>query len=170
MAEFKDAKGDDWDVVINGATIKRILDHLKVDLGRPLEAAGGSMPLLTRLDTEIALLVDVIYVVCLPQADQREIEDVEFAERLDGEALYAAHEALLEALTDFFQSRRRPETVRAIGIQRKTVARAVKLAEETFASEEFAKAIDRKLKTLGKSFVNSLRSPESSPSREPSGN
>jgi len=170
MSRFKDAQGDEWNVVVNGATIKRALDLLKLDLGRLTESFDGKPPLLTRLDLEVALLVDVLYCVCLPQADQRGIKDEEFAERLDGEALYRAHEALLEALADFFQKRRRTEVVRAIAIQRTTVARAVELAEQAISSEEFARLIDRELETLGESFASSLRSPGSTPNPEPSGN
>ena len=75
--------------------------------------------------------VDLLYVVCLPDADKRGVADVEFAERLEGDALYAASEAFLEALADFFQKLRRTHVVRAIEKQREVVAKAVQMAEQT---------------------------------------
>ena len=92
MPQFRDAKGDVWNVVINGGTIKRALDLLKVDIGDPL---AGNPPTLTRFDTDIAFKVDLLFVACLPEADSRGVADVEFAERLEGDALYAASETVI---------------------------------------------------------------------------
>jgi len=153
MKQFKDAKGDTWSVIVNGGTIKRAMDLLNIDLGDPL---AGKPPLLTRIDTEILLLIDLLFVVCLPQADQREIKDAEFAERLEGDALYAAHEALLEALADVFQKLRRTHIVRALQKQREVVARAVRLADETIDSDAFDAKIDAEMEELGDSFASLL--------------
>lgn len=167
MRQFKDAKGETWTVTVNGGTIKRALDLLKVDLGDPL---AGDPPLLTRFDTDIAFKVDLLFVACLPEADKRGVKDIEFAERLEGEALYAASEAFLEALSDFFQSLHRTHIVRAIEKQRELVRRAVQTAEGVIASDEFDAKFDAELEELGRSFVNSLQSPESSRSRERAAN
>jgi len=165
MPQFKDAKGDVWNIVVNGGTIKRALDLLKVDLGDPL---AGDPPLLTRFDMDIAFNPDLLFVACLPEADKRGITDVEFAERLEGDALYAASEAFLEALADFFQGLRRTHVVRAIQKQREVVARAVELADATIGSDEFNARIDAELAELGESFASWLQSPGSTQSREPS--
>lgn len=167
MKQFKDSKGETWSVSVNGGTIKRAMDLLKVDLGDPL---AGDPPLLTRFDLDIALKVDLLYVACLPEAQKRSVQDVEFAERLEGDALYAASEAFLEALADFFQKLRRTHVVRAIEKQREVIARAVELADETIGSDEFNAKIDAELAELGDSFASLLRSPASTQSRERSGN
>jgi len=153
MKQFTDAKDDTWNLVINGGTIKRALDLLKVDLGDPL---AGDPPLLTRFDTQIALKVDLLYVACMPEAQKREISDIEFAERLEGEALYGASEAFLEALVDFFQNLRRTHVVRAIRKQQDLVRRAVQMADELIGGEEFEAKIDAQLEELGRSFASSL--------------
>lgn len=151
MHEFKDKTGRAWPVAVNGYTIKRVLDLLKVDLG---DLSAGDPPLLTRIDTDIAFLVDLIYVVCKPEADDREVSDVAFAAVLEGDVLYDAHEALMEELALFFRSLRRPHVVRLIEKQREIVGCAVKLAEETVTSNEFNAAIDRRMEALGKSFAS----------------
>jgi hypothetical protein len=160
MPQFKDAKGDAWSVIVNGGTIKRALDLLKVDLGDPL---AGTPPLLTRFDTDIVFKVDLLYVACLPEAEKRGVSDLEFAERLEGDALYAASEAFLEALSDFFQKLRRTHVVRAVAKQRELVARAVEVTERTIGSPEFDEAVERKFTELGESYASLLRSPGSDP-------
>lgn len=164
MPQFRDAKGDVWSVVVNGGTVKRALDLLKVDVGDPL---SGDPPLLTRFDTDIVFKVDLLYVVCLPETEKRGVTDVEFAERLEGDALYAASEAFLEGLADFFQKLRRTHVVRAIERQREIVARGVEMADRTIASAEFGRRIEQELVTLGESFASLLQSPASDPKSTP---
>ena len=162
MPQFKDAKGDAWTVVVNGGTIKRALDLLKVDLGDPL---SGKPPLLTRFDMDIAFKVDLLYVACLPEAEKRGVADLEFAERLEGDALYAASEAFLEALSDFFQKLRRTHVVTAIRREREIVARAVEMTDQAFAGKEFDEHMDKELAELGESCASLLLSRESDPNR-----
>jgi len=169
MKQFKDAKGDTWTVEVNGATVKRVKEHLKGDL--------GDLEFLSRCDAEIALKVDLLYVVCLPEADKRGIQDIDFAAQLGGEALFDAMEVLWESLIDFFQKLRRTDTAeqireyrektaQAIELQRKIVVRAAEELGQKMEGDELGTRIDDAIKTLGKSFVNSLRLPESIPNGE----
>ena len=162
MPQFTDAKGDVWRVAVTGGTVKRAAEILHVDIGEPL---AGDPPLLTRFDTDIAFKVDLIYVVCLPEADKRGITDLEFAERMEGDALYEASEAFLEALTDFSRRLRREHIATAIEKQRAVVRRALDLASRTVASDEFDRTLDAELAELGESFASLLRSP--APTRSP---
>lgn len=164
MRQFKDAKRETWTVVVNGGTIKRALDLLKVDLGNPL---SGKPPLLTRFDTDIAFKVDLIYVACLPEAEKRSVTDLEFADRLEGDALYAASEGLLEALSDFFQKLHRTEVVTAIRREREMVARAMEMVDQALTGEEFNEQIDKELTELGESCASLLQSQESDRSPTP---
>lgn len=166
MPQFKDAKGDTWTVVVNGGTIKRAVDLLGVDLGDPL---SGKPPLLTRFDTDIAFKVDLLYVACLPEAEKRGVADLEFAERLEGDALYAASEGFLEALSDFFRKLRRTHVVTAIRKERELVARSVEAIEQAIASPEFDRRMEEEFTELGESCASLLQSPAATPSPEPSG-
>lgn len=165
MREFKDATGQQWSVVINGATIKRAQDLLRIDLGDPL---AGDPPVLTRIDTDIVFMVDLIYVVCKPEADLREISDVQFAERLEGDALHAAHDAVLEELADFFQKLRRSHLAGAIEKQQEVVRRALELVDRTIRSPALTSRLDHELDELGKSCASLLGSSEPIPSAAPS--
>ena len=163
MHEFKDKTGRAWPIAVNGYTIKRVLDLLKVDLG---DLSAGDPPLLTRIDTDIVFLVNLLYVTCKPDADTRDVSDVGFAAILEGDVLFDAHEALMEELMLFFRSLRRPHIVRLIEKQREIVNRAVAMAEETVSGDEFNAAIDRRMEALGKSFASLPESLDATPAPE----
>jgi hypothetical protein len=101
-AEFEDATGRQWNIKITVDDIKRVRRMLGTDI---LE--GGTEKMLARLTSDVVLLCDVIYVLCKPQADAREVSDEDFGRALYGDALDRATEAFLEALTNFIPSRRR---------------------------------------------------------------
>lgn len=99
MKMFTDSHGEEWDVEITGAAVKRAERHLGIDLGRP---QAGDQPWLTRFETDLAFKVDLIYVVCLSQIRDRGLNGEQFAERLAQEVLCDASIAFYAALTDFF--------------------------------------------------------------------
>jgi len=103
MATFTDAIGDVWDVEITGATVRRAMRYLDIDLGKPRDE---DRPWLTRFDDpeEIAFKVDLIYVICMPQIRERGWTDEDFAELLKDDVLLMASVAVYGALTDFFLS------------------------------------------------------------------
>jgi len=167
MPQFTDSQGDGWSLAITIGTAKRAKEHLAVDLLQPLE---GSPPLLTRLSTDLIFLCDLLFAICQPQAEQRQLTDVQFAERLAGEALQGAHEALMEGLVDFFRQLRRPDVVAAIDKQREVIRRAVELAEQTVQSNEFDRLIDRELQKIpGSLSGDSPASSASTPGHTASG-
>ena len=127
MKTFQDTSGHEWTLAITIDAVKRIRDTLKVDL---LDLFGGEPPLLTRLDTDVILLCDTIFVALKPHADAAGITSEQFGMALGGDAIIAARDAFMGALADFFQSLRRQEVVKAISKQTELVTAAVKLAGE----------------------------------------
>ena len=179
MREFTDSNKRLWKITVNGGTIKRVLDSpLKVDLGKPLE---GSPPLMTRMDTDVVFLIDLLYVILQPQIEALELSEIEFAEGLAGEALKAAHDAWMEDWADFFRALGRTDLAQAIVEQVRMIdetmakrtqsvthvahAVAMKL-DEANVPEEIEKAIKRL--RLGRPSASSPRSPDATPSPEPS--
>ncbi|RIK72136.1 MAG: hypothetical protein DCC68_26745 [Planctomycetota bacterium] len=96
MPSFKDTNGREWLVTLNVAQVKRVRERLGVNLA---DLQEGN--LLTRLADPV-LLVDVLFVLVQPQADENSVTDEQFAASLGGDTLSAASTALLEALCDFF--------------------------------------------------------------------
>lgn len=102
MHAFKDNAGRDWTIAVNVDSIKRVRALLNVNL---LDAVDGK--LIEQLETDPILLVDVIYVLCKPDADRQQITDEQFGQSMAGDAIDRATVAFLEDLTDFFPSGRR---------------------------------------------------------------
>lgn len=102
MHRFTDNANRDWSVQINVATVKRVRAALGLDL---MKAVGGNV--LEQLASDPILLVDALYVVCEPQAQERGVSDIQFGEAMAGEAIEKAADAFLGELLDFFQPRQR---------------------------------------------------------------
>lgn len=102
MAKFQDSKGREWIVSVTVGSMKRVRDVLGVNLGTVLQ---DNMKPLTELLEDPIQLVDVLYVLCKPQADADGITDVEFGESLCGDPFAEAVDAFLEGLIDFFPNR-----------------------------------------------------------------
>ena len=102
MPKFVDREERSWQVAINVASMKRVKDATGINLGMLLV---DNMKPLADLMQDPIMLVDVIYVLCKPDADKRGISDVEFGESLAGESFEKACDAFMEALIDFFPKR-----------------------------------------------------------------
>jgi len=111
MKRFTDARGRDWTVEINVSAIRRVRDLLDIDLTALDEQDGA---LIKTLHDDPITLVDVLYVICKPQADRDGITDVQFGEGMAGDAIAHATEALIGEIINFTPSqrdRKRLETV-----------------------------------------------------------
>src|SRR5262245_66052332 len=102
MKTFSDNAGRIWTLQINVDAIKRVRDLAEVNL---LEVVEGK--LLERLISDPVLLCDVIYSVCKPEADAKQVSDEDFGRAMAGDAIEAATTALLEELVGFFPQARR---------------------------------------------------------------
>lgn len=98
MKTFKDDSGRQWSLAVNVTSIKRVRDLCKVDL---LTIVEGK--LIDQLLRDPFTLVNVVYVLCKPQADERGISDEQFGEAMAGDAMEGATTALLEDLSHFFR-------------------------------------------------------------------
>ena len=164
MKCFKDEKDRNWELTINIATVKKIMGLLDVNL---LELEKGDPPLLTRLGTDLMLLVDVIYVLCKTQADARNVTDEDFGLALNGEAICRAQEAFYEELVLFFRGLGRSDLAQAIQTQLEMIKKAVAVMQQKIESVDVDEVLQN---AFGKEFTNLLESSESSPTPSPSEN
>ena len=152
MARFIDAKGETWEIDITAGTIKEVAaSELKVDLGKPDE---GDPPLITRFNTDVEFIVDLLYEVCRKQCDERGLKPIDFAHRLKGESLADAHRAFRESWCDFFLFR--PDLAEVI---RRAGAWTQKLAETRLAkmaSPEYDAAVEKALAAVNALFDEEL--------------
>ncbi|MFW6159189.1 MAG: hypothetical protein ACOC8E_07520 [Planctomycetota bacterium] len=160
MAEFRDTQDRVWLVQITTATLKRVKALLDLDLGRM--AADGS--LYQVLANDPILLCDLLYAICKPEADARDVSDEDFGRGLAGDAIDDATTALMEGLIDFFPKGRRELHRKALDKFRALEARAIRNAEDRIASDELDRELERRLGSLS-SATGSEASPGSTPDR-----
>lgn len=132
MKTFNDNIGRSWDVTINVSAVKRVRDLVGVDL---LEVVEGT--LIERLIRDPILLCDIVYAVCKPQADEREVSDEAFGQAMAGDAIEHATTALLEELVSFCPSPRdRKNLGRVLEATNRVMERARDLVEQKLDSGE----------------------------------
>ncbi|MBI1374491.1 MAG: hypothetical protein GC159_17375 [Phycisphaera sp.] len=165
MTTFKDNEGRDWQIDITVDAIKRVKGLLDVNLAEinaPGSAEGGGVPLMTRIETDIMLLCDVIYALCKPQADSHNVSDEQFGAALGGDAIAAAHDAFWRELADFFRKVRRGDVAQAIDKQIELVHAAVDRATTAINSVNVDEAVEE---AFGSQSTNSPASSASTPGR-----
>ena len=146
MKAFKDIQGREWQVTVSVTAIKRVKGLTGVDL---LEVLDGS--LIQRLIGDPVLLVDVLYAVCKPQADERSITDEQFGEAMAGDAIDTATAALLDEIVSFCPSPRdRANLGRILKAANEVMDKARDRIEAKLNSGELERAAEEALRqTLG---------------------
>jgi hypothetical protein len=162
MKTFNDKAGRTWAVQINVDAIKRVRDLAGVNL---LEVVEGK--LLERLISDPILLCDVIYSLCKPETDTRNISDMDFGKAMGGDAIDGATTALLEELVDFFPQARRRVLAKALAKLRKLELAALEAVEVRLDSPELERRMAWRLARLESSSGSALESSDSTPAPLP---
>jgi len=159
MHSFTDNAGRAWAVAVNVDTIKRVRALVNVDL---LSVFDGQ--LLAQLSSDPVLLCDVLYAVLKPEADTRNISDVDFGRAMAGDAIGHATGALLDELADFSRNAaQRQVTHKALAKTRAVEARAVELMAQRVDALGVEQVLAMALKNAAASSGNSPASPASTP-------
>ncbi len=152
MKSFKDAKGDTWETVITVSTLKRVNNLLGVDLSEIITQKDGKIncDLLVKLSENPIFLVDVLFAVCKPQCEERKLSDDAFAERLLGDAISDATNALIEGMIDFFPEAKRKMLRKILELGEKISANMNSELDVVLNSPEMEKQISEKIKQFSK--------------------
>jgi hypothetical protein len=164
---WTDPAGRTWSTAINVNAIRRARDLAGVNL---LEVFDGD--LLPRLADDPVLLVNTLFAVCKPQADERSLTDEQFGELLVGDTIELAAAALVQGIADFFPQDRRAVLLRLWAATVRTRTEAIRMAKDKLDSplvdqaidaaiRQASNTIDQRLRSFGDSFGSS---PESSAS------
>ena len=150
MKSFTDSLGRAWTLVVNVATIKRVRALCGVDLNSIVEVEDGkpSAKLLERLSGDPVLLADVLYAVCKPECDQRNVSDEDFGAAMAGDAVAQATDALLDETVDFFPAAKRDAFRRILSASRRFGEAARRRLEAAMADGKFEESLVSELERL----------------------
>jgi len=161
MKSFADNAGRVWTLAVNVAAIKRVRALCGVDLNSIIEMDAADQPsakLLERLSTDPVLLVDVLYAVCKPECDSKNVTDEEFGAAMAGDAIEHATAALLDEIIDFFPEAKRLAFRKILSATRRFEAIARNRMETLLADGKFE---DRLVSELERLTGLSASAPES---------
>ena len=152
---FTDTAGRTWDATITVDTVKRLRQLGDIDF---LEIVDENAKLIERLTCDPILLVDTIYLVIKPQADDQNVTDEDFGRAMAGDAIADATMALLRSIADFFSNAREramihqmlDASVEAGEKAREIVARRL--------DEQIPKIMEQALSKFGDGLTDSLES------------
>ncbi|MDY3555303.1 hypothetical protein R5W24_004444 [Gemmata sp. JC717] len=102
---FRDKVGREWALAIDVIAMEAVHQRTGVKIWDLLK---NELAELRALQSNPVTLVRVLYVLCEGQATQLGVSPEQFGRALDGDALVAGHDALIEAYADFSPSRLRP--------------------------------------------------------------
>lgn len=162
MKTFTDNAGRVWTVQVNVDAIKRVRDLAQVNL---LEVVEGK--LLERLISDPVLLCDVIYSLCKPETDAKNVSDEDFGKAMGGDAIDGGTTALLEELVDFFPQAKRRVLAKALAKLRKLETAALAAVETRLDSPELEKQMAARLAQLESSSGSVPESLASPPAPSP---
>jgi hypothetical protein len=166
MKTFADNAGRTWTVTVNVDAIKRVRGLVGVNL---LEVLEGK--LIDQLIRDPVLLCDVVYAVCKPEADARNVSDEDFGRAMAGDAIEHATLALLEEIVNFSWSPRdRAILKRVLDATWTAMDRVRDLAEARLNSGELDRMVKQALATASDSSGAAQASAGSTPGPSPSAN
>lgn len=152
MHSFVDKNGQSWPVVVNIAAVKRVralcnglnlLELISVD-----ENGKTKSETLDKLSDDPVLLVDVLYAVCKPTADEKNISDIQFGEAMNGDSIESATRALLDEVVDFFPESKRRVYRKVLDATRRFEKESSKKIQEFVESEAFEQLVESRIKSL----------------------
>ena len=151
MKSFTDNAGRVWTLAVNVAAIKRVRALCGVDLNSIIEMDAANQPsakLLERLSTDPVLLADVLYAVCKPECDSKNVTDEEFGAAMAGDAIEHATAALLDEIIDFFPEAKRLAFRKILSATRRFEAIARNRMETLLADGKFEDRLVSELERL----------------------
>lgn len=160
MRTFTDTEGRQWDVRIDVNAIRDVRAALDVNL---LALMDEEAALLQRLTVDPVLLVDVLFVVCRRQADERAVTDEAFGRAMAGDAILHAADALVRGIVDFFPDARRRATLGKVLDKGTALAEILLQRMEAQAATLDAVDLDRLAMTLTGSAGSAPGSSASTP-------
>jgi len=152
-AIWTDAENRSWSTAISVNAIRRVKELVGVNL---LEVFDGEM--LARLADDPVLLVNTLYAVCKPQADERNVSDEQFGELLVGDTIELAAAALVRGIADFFPKDRRAVLDRLWAATKRTRNEAIQMATDKLDSPLVEQAITGAIQKASDEIDQRLRS------------
>jgi hypothetical protein len=164
MRIFKTPDNVQWEIAIHPVSLDRAKAATGIDL---LDL--GNTEVLGRLSADACLVAKVLAAVCAPQIERLQLTTDQFMERMAGDTLGAAMDALMEAIVDFFPyERQRNQLRRALALSREVEQAGQAEIDQKLDDPQTLEKARQLGRRLSESFTNLPESPASIPVTSPS--
>lgn len=160
MPVFKDQTNREWVLRLDAPKIAAV----RRDCGVDLAALDGTA--IERLRDDPVLLVNSLWVLCRSQAGAG-TSDQMFGESLVGDAIDRATDALIEAIADFFPTRRKEMLLKLAAQQKETREQALADAVERLTDPALQTRVKTAMKQAADAEIDSLLTRLSSATASP---
>lgn len=156
MKSVKDDDGVTWDIEVDFGAIKRIRSSLGIDLAGNVEDVLASL-------TDPIQMIDVLYVICRKQANDRSLTDEGFGRRMES-CCKEAREALCDEVRDFIHRTADAERATLFETARKRSDQATRSLVKQMQEQAEAMDPDKVAAEIMDAILNSgsTRSPDGS--------
>jgi len=151
MRTIVDAKGRSWDIIVDVPNIARLRETLKINL---LELVIPHNTLVESLN-DPCKLVDLLFVLCRDQADEREVTDLEFGRSMTPDCIEDGLQSVLEGVVNFSPRGVRPAYQKVLEKATKFQAAQADKVLAMVTSPEFDTMLEKELEKLSKTPTTS---------------
>lgn len=154
MQVFKDKNQTPWELELTAGSVLRIKAHCQIDLGNIISFSGDDKKegTLDRLGNDVALLCSVLWLLCEKQAESKNLDQAGFFDLLDGDAVEAAADALIDEIINFSRPAQRKVLRKLRELSREAEKNMEKSLETILESPEFEKELNGTLSDLSGSL------------------
>lgn len=172
VQSFKDNKGREWTVTLDGPKIKDVRKLVKIG-DVPVDL--NDVAIFEIIDNDSVTVLDILWVLCKPQGkafSEQCTSDTQFGEIMVGDAddaslLDVAKRALAEACIDFFRYAQRAALrtmlAKTAEARKMAIQMAMEQADDPKAAEAVQLALKERMANEFQSALTKLRSVSSSP-------
>lgn len=130
MQTFKDNKENVWTIELNYDAMRRVQADTRLDLTSPFPSQATGESVVWILNSSIIRLLDVLWSICRPKAEERGIKRPWFEAAIEGEPIEEARLKLLDELIAFFQRNRRTAEAEFVAENKSAIEKLQVLADE----------------------------------------
>lgn len=146
LSKFNDRNGDEWEVTLTVASLRRVTAQTKFPL---LSLLDKKMEGLAKLYDDPETLVQILFAICEPEIEARGMEPEAFGECFSGDSILEAVKALIEAVADFYPDPKQRKILSTMHSKIETgvthhLSRVETMVDEV-TDEQIMEAIDREL-------------------------
>jgi len=137
MKIIKDLKGREWKLSITVGSVKRVKSELNLDIYNV-----ANKDFLKAIIEDPIKFIDMLFVLVEDQAEDLDVDDIEFGKSFDGDTIAESVNSFLEELVNFFPPSKRESLKKALAMTMEMTEKAGQEMVKKLDEFDLDKAVD----------------------------